>query len=171
MVKKKLVSRRSLVNHWLSKSFKSIHQNEKNNLFFNGTCQIHPAFAWPVRMQRWWRKQYRKKKDHPSTPHDLVEKCLWDSSNTNCISNRSIEFSPAKILSGWAESSSLESSIEGSSSSDEESNEIIQTQWTREDRKMKKVIKHWAKETFYRQWEEIVVGLNKHIHRKRQQVS
>ena len=36
---------------------------------------------------------------------------------------------------------------------------------------MKKIIKHWAKETFYRQWEEIVVGLNKHIHRKRQQVS
>ena len=36
---------------------------------------------------------------------------------------------------------------------------------------MKKITKHVTKETFYRQWEETVVGLKMHIHRKRVQVS
>ena len=36
---------------------------------------------------------------------------------------------------------------------------------------MKKITKHVTKETFYRQWEETVVGLKMHIHRKCIQVS
>ena len=36
---------------------------------------------------------------------------------------------------------------------------------------MKKITKHVTKETFYRQWEENVVGLKINIHRKRVQVS
>ena len=36
---------------------------------------------------------------------------------------------------------------------------------------MKKITKHVTKETFYRQWEETVVGLKVDIHRKRVQVS
>ena len=48
---------------------------------------------------------------------------------------------------------------------------MTHTQWAREDGKMKKITKHVTKETFYRQWEETVVGLKMHIHRKRVQVS
>ena len=36
---------------------------------------------------------------------------------------------------------------------------------------MKKIIKSVTKETFYRQWEETLVGLKIHIHRKHVQVS
>ena len=37
--------------------------------------------------------------------------------------------------------------------------------------KKKKNTKHVSKETFHRQWEETVVGLKMHIHRKRLQAS
>ena len=53
---------------------------------------------------------------------------------------------------------SSETNTEGSSSSDEEFDEVTHTQWTREDGKMKKIIKPVTKETFYRKWEETVVG-------------
>ena len=97
------------------------------------------------------KRNTKRKKGHPTSPHDLVEKYSCDSSNTNCISNRCRECSLTKILSGWDEASSSESSTEGSSSSDEESDEINHTQWTREDGKIKKIIKHVTKETFCRQ--------------------
>ena len=61
----------------------------------------------------------------------------------NCISNRCRECCPTKILSGWDEAS--ESSIEGSSSGDEESDKINYTQWTRENGKMKKILNMWLK--------------------------
>ena len=105
------------------------------------------------------------------TPHDLVEKHSCDSSNANFISSRCRECSLTKILSGWYKASSSESSTEGSSSSDEESDKITHTQWTKEDGEMKKITKHVTKEPFCRQWEETVVGLKMHIHRKRVQVS
>ena len=69
-----------------------------------------------------------------------------------------------KILSGWDETSSSEITTEESSSSDEESDKITHTQWTREDGKMKKITKHVTKETFYRQWEDTLVGLKMQIH-------
>ena len=76
-----------------------------------------------------------------------------------------------KNTSGWDEASSSESSTEGSSSSDEDSEEITHTQCTRADGKMKQITKHVTKETFYRQWKETVVGLKMRIHRKRVQAS
>ena len=84
-------------------------------------------------------KAIRKEKEgHPTAPRDLVEKYLCDSSNANCISDRCRECSTIKILSGWDEASSSESSREGLSSSDEEFDKITHTQWTRVDGKMKK---------------------------------
>ena len=44
---------------------------------------------------------------------------------------------------------SSESDTEGSSSSDEESDEITNRQWTTEDGKMKKITKHVTEKTFY----------------------
>ena len=89
-------------------------------------------------------KEIRKEKKAIQHHHMISLK------NTS-ISNRCRECSLTKILSGWDEASSSESSTEGSSSSDEESDEINHTQWTREDGKIKKIIKHVTKETFYRQ--------------------
>ena len=115
----------------------------------------------------------KEKKGHPTAPHDLVEKYSCDSSNANVenVLYRCRECPPTKILSGWDEASSSESSTEVSSSSDEESNKITHTQWTREDGKMKKSTKHVTYETLYREWEETVVGLKIYIRRKRVQVS
>ena len=56
------------------------------------------------------------------------------------MSNRCRECSLTKIFSGWDEAFSSESSREGPLSSDEESDEVTHTQWTREDGKMKKTL-------------------------------
>ena len=65
----------------------------------------------------------------------------------------------------------MESSTEGSSNSDEESNEITHPQWTRGWKNEEKKSIYVTKETFYRQWEETVVALKTHIHRKCVQVN
>ena len=127
----------------------SFHQKEKAIYFSTGYSWYILPLVKAIR---------KEKKGHPTTPHDLDEKYSYDSSNVNCISNKCRECSPTKILSGWDEASSSESNTEGSSSIDEKSDEVTHTQWTREDRKMKKIIKSVTKETFYRQWEETVVG-------------
>lgn len=72
MVKKR-VSRRSLVNHWLSQFFINSWKR-KSNLFFNGTFLIHLAFTRSVRMQRWWQKQYGKKKKAIQQHHMISPK-------------------------------------------------------------------------------------------------
>ena len=81
-------------------------------------CENAPSMAKAIR---------KEIKDHSTTPHDLAEKYLCNSSNANCISNKSRKCPPSKILSGWDEASSSESSTERSSSSDEQSDEITHT--------------------------------------------
>ena len=126
----------------------SIHRKDKAIYFSTG----HSWYIQPLRDPRECNvdgeSNTERKKEHPTTPHDLVEKYSYNSSNANCISNRCRECSRTKILSGWDEVSSSESSTEGSSSSDEESDEITHTQWTRKDGKMKKLLNMWLKKRF-----------------------
>ena len=128
-----------------TKFYLSIHQKEKVIYFSTDIpdtfclCEIRQNATLMAKAVR------KEKKDHPTTPHDLLEKYLFDSSDANCISNKCREYSLKKILPRWAEASSSESSAERSSSSVEGSDGITHTQWTKEDGKMKKITKHMIK--------------------------
>ena len=134
MVKKR-DSRRNLVNHWLWQTFINSSKRKSNLIFTGYSWYILPLRdLWECNVDG--KSNTERKKDYPTTPHDLVEKYLCDSSNVNCISNICSECSPTKILSGWYEASSSESSTEGLSIS-EEFDEITHTKSTRDDGKIK----------------------------------
>ena len=77
------------------------------------------------------------------------------------------ECKPEKILESW-DASSDES--ESNSDSDEEVDTISFSTWTREDNEIKEVVKSLYKDEFYKQWQQTVIDLKPHIHRKRVQM-
>ena len=85
----------------------------------------------------------------------------------SCITNDYAECKPEKILQSW-DASSDES--ESNSDSDEEVETITFSTWTREDKKIKKVVKSLDKDEFYKQWQQTVIDRKAHIHRKRVQM-
>ena len=113
-------------------------------------------------------KAVRKRKNaHPTNAHDIVERYPCDSKNISCITNDCAECKPEKILESW-DASSDES--ESNSDSDEEVDTITFSTWTREDKKIKKVVKSLDKDEFYKQWQQTVIHLKARIHRKRVQM-
>ena len=96
-------------------------------------------------------KAGRKRKNaHATNAHDTVKSYPWDSKNISCITNDCAECKPEKILESW-DASSDES--ESNSDSDEEVDTITFSTWTREDKKIKKVVKSLDKDEFHKQWQ------------------
>ena len=90
---------------------------------------------------------------------EMHEKHLWNLS--------------AKIIQSWdADSLSSVSEIDPSESShDDESDYISVTMGTHQDKKIKNVTKCSMQKEYYNNWEQMVIELKEHIHRKRMQVA
>ena len=96
-------------------------------------------------------KAIRKEKEAIQLHHTILSK------NTRAIPAMKITLATDVENAPWQKyfqdgmKLSSESGTEGSSSSDVESDEITNRQWTTEDGKMKKITKHVTEKTFYTQ--------------------
>ena len=110
------------------------------------------------------------KRGHPITAHDIVERYICDSSDLNCITNVCEKCSPLEILQTWDTDLSGESSESESSTKEDEVDSITFSTWTREEGKIKKILKSLDREQFYQQLHQTVLLLKEHIHRKQVQI-